>query len=214
VLGEANFSDHGANRLGASALMQGLSDGYFVISSTLGHYLASNKLESVGADHAEARKVQGEVEDRLKKLLGVNGKRTADSFHRELGDIMWDKCGMARTRVGLEWALQRIPELREEFWTNVVVPGEGGLNQSLERAGRVADLFEFAELMCLDALDREESCGGHFREEHQDEGEAKRNDESFSYAAAWQFEGVGKRPTLHKEPLTFNYVKPTQRSYK
>jgi succinate dehydrogenase / fumarate reductase flavoprotein subunit len=194
--------------------MQGLSDGYFVISSTLGHYLASNKLDSVGADHAEARKTQGEVEDRLKKLLGVNGKRTADNFHRELGDIMWNKCGMSRDRTGLEWALQRIPELREEFWKDVVVPGDGGLNQSLEKAGRVADLFEFAELMCLDALEREESCGGHFREEYQDEGEAKRNDESYSYAAAWQFEGVGKRPTLHKEPLTFNYVKPTQRSYK
>ena len=214
VLGEANFSDHGANRLGASALMQGLSDGYFIISSTLGHYLAANKLESVGADHAEARKAQGEVEDRLKKLLGVNGKRTVDSFHRELGDIMWNKCGMARNRPGLEWALQRIPELREEFWKDVAIPGDGGLNQTLEKAGRVADLLEFAELMCLDALEREESCGGHFREEYQDEGEAKRNDENYSYAAAWQFEGVGKRPTLHKEPLTFNYVKPTQRSYK
>ncbi len=214
VLGEANFSDHGANRLGASALMQGLSDGYFIISTTLGHYLANNKLDAVGADHAEARRVQGEVEGRVKQLLAVGGRRPVDDFHRQLGDIMWNKCGMARTRTGLQEALRKIPEIREEFWKNVAIPGDDKLNQTLEKAGRLADLFEFAELMCLDALEREESCGGHFREEYQDEGEAKRDDVNFTHAAAWRFEGVGNRPTLVKEPLTFNYVKPTQRSYK
>ena len=215
VLGEANFSDHGANRLGASALMQGLSDGYFIISYTLGHYLASTKLGPVDANHAEAVRVQKEVQDRCAKLLSIRGKRTVDSFHRELGDIMWDKCGMARDRAGLTWALQRIPELRAEFWENVTVPGDGGLNQSLEKAGRVADLLEFAELMCLDALTREESCGGHFRTEYQTpDGEAARDDANFTHAAAWEHTGVDSAPVLHKEPLVFNHVKPSQRSYK
>ncbi|MEN9785764.1 MAG: hypothetical protein RLZZ299_1028 [Pseudomonadota bacterium] len=215
VLGEANFSDHGANRLGASALMQGLSDGYFIISYTLGHYLASTKLGPADANHAEAKKAQADVEERCRKLLSVNGTRTVDSFHRELGDIMWDKCGMARDRAGLTWALQRIPELRKEFWENVTVPGDGGLNQSLEKAGRVADLLEFAELMCLDALTREESCGGHFRTEYQtSDGEAQRDDANFTHAAAWEFTGVDSAPVLHKEALVFNHVKPSQRSYK
>ncbi len=215
VLGEANFSDHGANRLGASALMQGLSDGYFIISYTLGHYLASTKLGPADANHAEAKKVQAEVEERCRKLLSINGTRTVDSFHRELGDIMWDKCGMARDRAGLTWALQRIPELRKEFWENVTVPGDGGLNQSLEKAGRVADLLEFAELMCLDALTREESCGGHFRTEYQTtDGEAQRDDANFTHAAAWEYTGVDSAPVLHKEALVFNHVKPSQRSYK
>jgi len=215
VLGEANFSDHGANRLGASALMQGLSDGYFIISYTLGNYLASNKLEAVGADHAEAKKVQAEVEERTKKLLSIGGKRTPDSFHRQLGDIMWNKCGMARDRQGLEWALQQIPQLRAEFWENVKVHGDGGLNQNLELAGRVADLLEFAETMCLDALTREESCGGHFRTEYQtDDGEAQRDDANFTHAAAWEYSGDLSKPVLHKEPLVFNHVKPSQRSYK
>ncbi len=215
VLGEANFSDHGANRLGASALMQGLSDGYFIISTTLAHYLASAKLAPVDASHAEAKKVQAEVEERNKKLLSINGKRTADSFHRELGDIMWNKCGMARDKQGLEWALTRIPELRKEFWENLALPGDGLLNQSLERAGRVADLLEFAETMCIDALTREESCGGHFRTEHQTEdGEAQRDDANYTHASAWEYTGDLSKPALHKEALVFNHVKPAQRSYK
>ena len=216
VAGEANFSDHGANRLGASALMQGLADGYFVIPYTVGNYLAQAKLEPVSNSTAEAKEALQGAETRIKQLLGINGKRSPDSFHRELGKLCWDKCGMARDAAGLKEALQRIPALRQEFWQNLRVLGTGEeLNQSLEKAGRVADFLEFAELMCLDALQREESCGGHFRLEHQTEdGEAKRNDEKFTYVAAWQWKGVGVAPELHKERLDFEYVKPSQRSYK
>ena len=216
VLGEANFSDHGANRLGASALMQGLADGYFVIPYTLGDYLATTKLEKVTTDHPEFVAAKAAVEERTKKLLSINGTRTVDSFHRELGKIMWDKCGMARDAKGLQEALQEIPKLREEFWRNVKVLGSAeGLNQSLEKAGRVADFLEFAELMCLDALQREESCGGHFRTEYQTEdGEAKRDDERFAYVAAWEYAGEGKPPILNKEPLTFENVHLSTRSYK
>jgi len=216
VLGEANFSDHGANRLGASALMQGLADGYFVIPYTIGDYLASNTLEKVTTDHPEFQAAKAAVEERTKKLLSINGTRTVDSFHRELGKIMWDKCGMARDAAGLKQALEEIPKLREEFWRNVKVPGTGAeLNQSLEKAGRVADFLEFGELMCLDALHREESCGGHFRTEYQTEdGEAKRNDERFAYVAAWEYAGEGKAPILNKEPLEFENVHLSTRSYK
>jgi len=215
VLGEANFSDHGANRLGASALMQGLADGYFVAPATIGHYLGSTKLAKVDTTHPEFKKVEQEVRDRTRKFLSINGTRSVDSFHRELGKIMWDKCGMARTKEGLQEALKLIPALRAEFWKNVRVLGSGeGLNQSLEKAGRLADFLEFAELMCLDALHREESCGGHFRVEHQDEGEAKRDDERFAYVAAWEYKGEGQPPVLHKEPLVFEEVKLATRSYK
>jgi succinate dehydrogenase / fumarate reductase flavoprotein subunit len=216
VLGEANFSDHGANRLGASALMQGLADGYFVIPYTVGNYLAQTKLAEVNADSPEVVQTLRGTEERILQLLNINGTRSPDSFHRELGKLCWDKCGMARSAEGLKEALQRIPELRAEFWRDLRVLGTGSeLNQSLEKAGRVADFLEFAELMCTDALQREESCGGHFRLEHQtEEGEAKRNDEKFSYVAAWQWKGVGEPPRLHKEQLDFEYVKPTQRSYK
>ena len=215
VIGEANFSDHGANRLGASALMQGLADGYFVIPNTIGHYLASNKLDKLSADSPEFRAAVEAVEARQKTLLNINGKRTVDSFHRELGKIMWEKCGMARNESGLKQALQEIPTLREEFWQNVMVPGTGAeLNQSLEKAGRLADFLEFGELMCIDALHREESCGGHFREEHQELGEAKRNDDTFAYVAAWEYAGDNKAPILNKEPLVFNDVHLATRSYK
>jgi succinate dehydrogenase / fumarate reductase flavoprotein subunit len=216
VLGEANFSDHGANRLGASALMQGLADGYFVIPYTLGDYLATNKLEKVTTDHPEFRAAKEAVETRTKRLLAINGTRTVDSFHRELGKIMWEKCGMARDAKGLQEALKEIPALREQFWRDVKVLGSAeGLNQSLEKAGRVADFLEFAELMCLDALQREESCGGHFRTEYQTEdGEAKRDDERFAYVAAWEYAGEGKAPILNKEPLTFENVHLSTRSYK
>jgi succinate dehydrogenase / fumarate reductase flavoprotein subunit len=216
VLGEANFSDHGANRLGASALMQGLADGYFVLPLTIGDYLASTKPAPVTADHAEFKRAEAEVAARTKRLLAIRGKRTVDSFHRELGQIMWNQCGMARNRAGLEDALQRIPALREEFWRNVNVPGSGEtLNQALEKAGRVGDFLELAELICRDALDREESCGGHFREEYQTEdGEAKRDDEHFAYVAAWEWTGENSAPRLHKEPLDFEYVHLAQRSYK
>ena len=216
AIGEANFSDHGANRLGASALMQGLADGYFVLPYTIGHFLAQNGPQSHATDTSEFKGAEEGVTDRLNKLLNVNGKRSSDSFHRELGLLIWDKCGMARDREGLEEARRKLPEIREEFWNNVSVPGSGAsLNQSLEKAARVADFLEFADVMLLDALDREESCGGHFRVEHQtEEGEARRNDEDYSYVAAWEFNGVGVDPTLHKEELTFRYVKPTQRSYK
>ncbi|GLW26554.1 succinate dehydrogenase flavoprotein subunit [Microbispora amethystogenes] len=213
VIGEANFSDHGANRLGASALMQGLADGYFVLPTTIGDYLAgAGAFGPVEEDDvAEARKA---VQDRIDRLLSVNGTRTADSYHRELGRIMWDYCGMERTEESLRKALERIPELREEFWNNVKVPGDAeGLNQALERAGRVADFFELAELMCVDALHRTESCGGHFRAESQDaDGEALRDDENFAYVAAWEWTPDG--PVLHKEELDYEYVKMTQRSYK
>ena len=216
VLGEANFSDHGANRLGASALMQGLADGYFVIPYTIGDYLASTKLEKVTTDHPEFAAARDAVEQRTKRLLAINGSRSVDSFHRELGKIMWDKCGMARDAAGLKQALVEIPKLREEFWRDVKVPGTGAeLNQSLEKAGRVADFMEFAELMCLDALHREESCGGHFRTEYQtSDGEAKRDDERFAYVAAWEYAGEGKAPILNKEPLVFENVHLSTRSYK
>ncbi len=215
VIGEANFSDHGANRLGASALMQGLADGYFVIPYTIGDYIASTTLEKVTTDHPEFTATVAKVTERSNKLLSIKGTRTVDSFHRELGKIMWEKCGMARNAKGLNEALVEIPKLREEFWKNVNVPGTPGeLNQSLEKAGRVADFLEFAELMCLDALKREESCGGHFREEYQEEGEAKRNDEQFAYVAAWEYAGEGTAPILNKEPLTFENVHLSTRSYK
>ena len=216
VIGEANFSDHGANRLGASALMQGLADGYFVIPNTIGNFFASSKQSKISTSHLEFRKSEEEVKSRLQKLLSIRGKRTVSSFHRELGKLMWDKCGMARNEKGLTEALQRIPALRQEFWENVNVLGDGGeLNQSLEHAGRVADFMEFAELLCLDALTRAESCGGHFREEFQTEdGEALRNDERFSFVSAWEYQGPDKRPLLHKEPLVYEEVKMTQRSYK
>jgi succinate dehydrogenase / fumarate reductase flavoprotein subunit len=216
VLGEANFSDHGANRLGASALMQGLSDGYFIIPYTVGNYLASNNFGKVDASHAEVRSTVASVQQTIQKLLSIKGKRTVDSFHRELGKIMWDECGMSRTAKGLEKAIGQIRALREEYWQNVTVPGSGDdLNQSLEKAGRVADFFELGELMCIDALERNESCGGHFREEYQTpDGEAQRDDEHFSYVAAWGYRGPGNHPELNKEPLEFNYVHPSQRSYK
>jgi succinate dehydrogenase / fumarate reductase flavoprotein subunit len=221
VLGEANFSDHGANRLGASALMQGLADGYFVIPYTIGHYLAQegargeHQLQS-DAEGSEFKAAEQDAKDQLNKLLNISGKKSAETFHRELGRLIWDNCGMARNREGLEHARKRLPELRAEFWENVSVPGsDSGINQSLERAGRVADFLEFAEFMLIDALKREESCGAHFREEYQTEdGEARRNDEEFSYSAAWEFKGVGIDPQLHKEELEFRYVPPTQRSYK
>jgi succinate dehydrogenase / fumarate reductase flavoprotein subunit len=216
VIGEANFSDHGANRLGASALMQGLADGYFIVPSTLANYLAQTKLEKVGPDHADFRRVEAEVGERLRKLLSIQGRRTVDSFHRELGRIVWDHCGMSRNEKGLREALGRIPALREEFWRDVkVVVGGEELNAALEKAGRVADFFELAELMCRDALERDESCGGHFREEHQTpEGEALRDDERFCHVAAWEYQGPDRAPVRHVEPLAFEYVKPTQRSYK
>lgn len=216
VIGEANFSDHGANRLGASALMQGLSDGYFIVPYTVGDYLANNKLESLGNSHPEVRNAESCVQQTIQKLLAINGKRTVDSFHRQLGKIVWDYCGMSRTAPGLESAIAQIRELREEYWSNVRVPGGGAdFNQSLEKAGRVADFFELAELMCVDALERHESCGGHFREEYQTpEGEAQRDDERYSYVAAWGYRGYGNREELVKEPLEFNYVHPSQRSYK
>ncbi|AVV51237.1 fumarate reductase/succinate dehydrogenase flavoprotein subunit [Leptospira santarosai] len=216
VIGEANFSDHGANRLGASALMQGLADGYFILPYTIGNYLAGVGFNShPKEDHPEAKKALFEAEETTKKFLSINGKRTVDSFHRQLGKLMWDKCGMARNDKGLKEALSEIPKIREEFWKNVNVPGSGTeLNQSLEKAGRVADFLEFAELLCLDALTREESCGGHFREEHQEEGEAKRNDDKFCHATAWEFNGVGKKPTEHREKLEFENVHLATRSYK
>jgi succinate dehydrogenase / fumarate reductase flavoprotein subunit len=216
VLGEANFSDHGANRLGASALMQGLADGYFVIPYTLAHYLAGTSLQKVSTAHDEFRDAETAVQDRLTRLLDVKGRETPRSLHRRLGKVMWDHVGMARNAAGLKTALKRIPELREEFWENVSVTGQAGdLNKNLEYAGRVADYLEFAELLALDALQRHESCGGHFREEYQTpEGEALRDDQNFTYVAAWEFTGVGREPRLHKEPLNFEYVKQSQRSYK
>ena len=216
VIGEANFSDHGANRLGASALMQGLADGYFILPTTIGDYLATARLDRVDASHSEVVRVEGVVNQRVRTLLSVTGKRTVDSFHRELGKLMWDKCGMSRRAEGLREAIRRIPVLRDEFWHNVNVPGsDAELNQALEKAGRVADFLELGELICRDALHREESCGGHFREEHQTEdGEAKRDDEHFAYAAAWEWRGEGQDPCLHKEPLVFENVKLATRSYK
>ncbi|GJF31011.1 succinate dehydrogenase flavoprotein subunit [Kitasatospora sp. NE20-6] len=215
AIGEANFSDHGANRLGASALMQGLADGYFVLPPAVNDHLARQSLEPVAADHPAVAEAERAVTGRLARLLAVRGDRTPESFHRELGELLWNDCGMARTDAGLRRALARIPELRAEFWRRVTVPGTGdAFNQSLEKANRVADYFELAELMCLDALHRTESCGGHFREESRTEqGEALRDDEAFSYAAAWEFTGTGAAPVLHRERLEFEHVHPTQRSY-
>ncbi|MER5876116.1 fumarate reductase/succinate dehydrogenase flavoprotein subunit [Streptomyces sp. NPDC060235] len=216
AIGEANFSDHGANRLGASALMQGLADGYFVLPATINDYLARNPhSEAVTDEHPAVQEVLADTEDRLRLLLAVDGDRTPDSFHRELGELMWEFCGMARTETGLRKALERIPQIREEFWRRIKVPGVGEeFNQSLEKANRIVDYLELAELMCLDALHRAESCGGHFREESQTpDGEAARKDEEFSYAAAWEFTDTGTPPVLHKEDLVFEYVHPTQRSY-
>jgi len=216
AIGEANFSDHGANRLGASALMQGLADGYFILPYTIGDYLATAKLGKVDTSHPAVRDVESCVRKQTTRMLEIRGKRTVTSFHRELGKLLWDECGMARNEAGLKKALQRVPALRDEFWNNVNVLGGGDeLNQALENAGRVADFLEFGELMCLDALHRNESCGGHFREEFQtSEGEALRNDQEFSYVAAWEYAGPGRQPILNKEPLSFDYVHPSQRSYK
>ena len=216
VIGEANFSDHGANRLGASALMQGLSDGYFIIPYTIGNYLASNKLEKVEAAHPEFMLAKDAVSERTRKFLNAKGTRTVDSFHRELGKLVWDYCGMSRTAEGLETAIGKIRDLRAEYWRDVkVLGGTEEINQSLEKAGRVADFFELAELMCIDALQRDESCGAHFREEHQTpDGEALRDDDHFSYVSAWEYTGADSPPRLEKEPLTFEYVHPSQRSYK
>jgi succinate dehydrogenase / fumarate reductase, flavoprotein subunit len=216
AIGEANFSDHGANRLGASALMQGLADGYFVLPNTINDYIAAAKLENADPSHPVVRDAESQVAVLENKLLGIKGTRSVDSYHRELGKLMWDYCGMSRTAQGLQHALARIPELREQFWRDVRVTGSGEeLNQSLEKAGRVADFFELAELMCIDALERNESCGGHFREEFQTpDGEAARDDAHYSYVAAWGFRGVGNAPGLNREPLEFEYVHPAQRSYK
>jgi succinate dehydrogenase / fumarate reductase flavoprotein subunit len=216
VLGEANFSDHGANRLGASALMQGLADGYFVIPYTIGHYFASHKQARPSTSHDAFKSVENEVNQKIQKLLSVKGGRTIRSMHWELGRLVWEKCGMARDKAGLEEAIKRIPQLREEFWQNISVPGGANeMNVALEQASRVADFMEFAELLCRDAHHREESCGGHFRTEHQTEdGEALRNDQDFSYVAAWEHQGVDKAPNLHRESLQYEEVKMTQRSYK
>lgn len=228
VLGEANFSDHGANRLGASALMQGLADGYFVIPATLPNYLADEKPGSITTDAPEFAEAEAAVKERINKLMNIKGTKSVDSFHRELGMLVWDKCGMARTAEGLQEALQRIPEIRKDFWENVRIPGSAeGMNMELEKAGRVADFIDFAEIMCYDALAREESCGGHFREEYQftaddeavksgftNEGEAMRRDDEFCYVAAWENNGPGVPPTLHKELLEYEAVKLSVRSYK
>ncbi|MFH2005619.1 MAG: fumarate reductase/succinate dehydrogenase flavoprotein subunit [bacterium] len=217
VLGEANFSDHGANRLGASALMQGLADGYFVVSHSVGDFLARTGKSTADTESQCFKQAETEVNEKIKKLLNIKGERTPDSFHKELGKILWEHCGMARNEAGLKQALEEIPKLRDEFWKNLkLVPTRNDqVNQTLERAGRVADFLEFAELLVVDALERAESCGGHFREESQtEEGEALRDDEGFAHVAAWEFAGVGEPPVLHKEPLTFEEVSLTQRSYK
>ena len=216
AIGEVNFSDHGANRLGASALMQGLADGYFVVPLTIGNYLARQEADGVDTDHEAFGQVRAEVQEKTERLLSIDGSRTVDDFHQELGRLVWDKCGMERSEEGLEEALSKIPEIREAFWEDVRVPGSAEtLNQSLEKAGRVADFLEFAELMCHDALARDESAGAHFRMGHQtEEGEAKRDDENYSFVSVWEFTGVGEEPRLHKEDLTFEYVPPSQRSYK
>jgi succinate dehydrogenase / fumarate reductase flavoprotein subunit len=216
VIGEANFSDHGANRLGASALMQGLADGYFILPYTIGDYIASEKPEKIGVDDPAFHQAEGRIAELTKKLLSIRGKRTVDSIHQELGKLLWDYCGMVRNEKGLKYALGKVPEIREEFWKNANVVGAGDeLNQALEKAGRVADFLELAELMCLDALDRNESCGAHFREEFETpDGEALRDDENYCYVSAWEYKGDGERPAMHKEPLSFEYVHLTQRSYK
>lgn len=216
VLGEANFSDHGANRLGASALMQGLADGYFIVPYTLGNYLATTNLDKLAIEHPAFTVSENDITVRVKRLLEIRGKRTVDSLHQELGKLMWNECGMVRNEAGLRHALAKIPELREEFWHDAnVIGGNDEFNQALEKAGRVADFLELAELMCLDALQREESCGCHFREEFQtSDGEAQRDDERFCYVSAWDYAGYDKQPELHKEPLSFEYVPLTKRSYK
>lgn len=215
VAGEANFSDHGANRLGASALMQGLADGYFVLPFTVGNYIADTKLEKINTSHASFKIAEENVNSTINKLMNIKGTRTVDSFHKELGRIMWEECGMSRNEEGLKRALEQIPKLREEFWRDVKIPGDAkSVNPELEKAGRVADFLELGELMCKDALERKESCGGHFRSEYQVDGEAKRDDENFCYVAAWEFQGVGKTPVLHKEELKFENVKLATRSYK
>jgi succinate dehydrogenase / fumarate reductase flavoprotein subunit len=220
AIGEANFSDHGANRLGASALMQGLSDGYFVLPPVLNNYIAQGGIKDIDPTDAAVAEVGESAQARIDKLLSINGNRTVDSFHKELGLLVWEYCGMSRNEGGLRKALERIPELRKEFWSNVKVTGTGEeLNQQLEKANRVADFLEFGELMMLDALVREESCGGHFREEHQTaDGEAERDDENFSYVAAWEYAGETDDhdmagPVLHKEDLVFEHVHLAQRSY-
>jgi succinate dehydrogenase / fumarate reductase flavoprotein subunit len=216
VLGEANFSDHGANRLGASALMQGLADGYFIISYTIGDYLVRTPKVAVPADHPEVRAAEAAVAQRINRLLSIKGKRTVTSFYRELGRIMWEHCGMGRNATALRAGIEKIPALREEFWRNLTVPGSGEeLNQSLEMAGRVADFIELGELMMRDALERDESCGGHFREEHQTpDGEAVRDDERFAHVAVWEHTGEGTAPVRHQEPLTFESIQLATRSYK
>ncbi|HEX4959991.1 MAG TPA: fumarate reductase/succinate dehydrogenase flavoprotein subunit [Thermoanaerobaculia bacterium] len=216
ALGEANFSDHGANRLGASALMQGLADGYFVIPYTIGNYLSGHLGQKLTTDTDAFRATEADVQERIQRLISINGKRTADSFHRELGKIVWEYCGITRTAGGLKKALELIPALREEFWSDLrLLGGPDQLNQELEKANRLGDYFELAELMCIDALDRDESCGSHLREEHQTpDGEALRDDAHYSYVSSWQWNGVGKSPVLHKEPLQFEAVQLTQRSYK
>jgi succinate dehydrogenase / fumarate reductase flavoprotein subunit len=216
VLGEANFSDHGANRLGASALMQGLADGYFIIPHTLGHYLVTQAPSAATTDHPAFAEAESRVTERISKLLGVGGKTPAIDFHRRLGKIMWDHCGMARSDAGLKKALIEIPQLREEFWSNVRVTGTSGdMNIDLEEALRIADFLEFGETLALDALTRAESCGGHFREESQTpEGEALRNDENYCHTAAWEWKGTDQAPVLHKEELSFENVHLAQRSYK
>jgi succinate dehydrogenase / fumarate reductase flavoprotein subunit len=216
VIGEANFSDHGANRLGASALMQGLADGYFILPYTIGDYLATAKLDAAQADHPACREAEASAAGIIRRLLSAKGKRTVDSFHRELGKLLWEECGMARNAAGLEAALARIPELREEYWSDVNVTGSAeDFNQCLERAGRVADHFELAELIVRDALARDESCGAHLREEHQTpDGEALRDDRDYCHVAVWEHKGHGQKPERHIEPLKFEYVPPTQRSYK
>ncbi len=216
VLGEANFSDHGANRLGASALMQGLADGYFILPYTIGNYLAETKPGAFNTESLEFRQSRHEVEAFTKRLLSIKGRKTAHEFHRDLGELMWDNVGMTRSEAGLKQALKRIPEIRAEFWQNVAVTGSGmELNQELEKAGRVADFLEFAELLARDALQRDESCGAHFRIEHQTpDGEAVRDDRNFSYVSAWEYKGPDKEPELHKEPLVFEHAHLAVRSYK
>jgi succinate dehydrogenase / fumarate reductase flavoprotein subunit len=216
VLGEANFSDHGANRLGASALMQGLADGYFIIPYTIGGYFAGTTLSPVSSDDAAFKDSTHAARESVNRLMSINGKRTVDSFSRELGKLMWDYCGMSRDEQGLTRALTLIQELRAEFWDNLLLPGlDKDYNKSLEKAGRLADSLEFAEIMIHDALNRAESCGGHFREESQtEEGEAKRDDEKFSHVSIWEYTGSNQKPKLHKEPLVFENVELSQRSYK
>jgi succinate dehydrogenase / fumarate reductase flavoprotein subunit len=217
VAGEANFSDHGANRLGASALMQGLADGYFVLPYTVGNYLGGTKLERVTTEHDSFKESKARVDGEIQKLMSIKGSRSVDSFHKELGRLMWETCGMSRNREGLSKSIEKLPKLREEFWNSVRIPGEAkGVNPELEKALKVADFLEQGELMCRDALHREESCGGHFREEYQTpEGEALRNDEKFCFVSSWEFNGEAKKPqTHHAEPLVFENVKLSTRSYK